>query len=733
MWKRALLLLLCGWSLVALLGCGGDGAIEIRSWTLTIAGSDEARHVTLPAHLDVPARKTTYALRARVPLPDAMRGKDLTLAVPYLPARSQLTIDGAPMTNLDEGDADVDTYRTAGQQRWRIPASVASRGAGLTLDLEVEHSWTQSAWFDSTPRLSATPRGDPGFVRTRAFDRTSGIFGFTTILFVAFSYAMIVMFARKRTAARWFVLEAVAGSLYPAFTMGITQRVFGTRDGAVMAVGLSIAAYASLRFAHEHCKLPSPPKVWTLALAVSVATTAAASGPFHLTPVAAPIVVSAMVANAVYQYRLFLRMRREGQPTHVWLVPLAWPLANVVACTDFASWLGLGAAFGGVRAGALGIGIVSLVQSCALGREYILSMDRGDDLNAQLAARVAALEDKNAEVQLLNDELRRQVGARAEQLAVVLARIGAAEETRLELAPGSVVEGRYLVVRRIGAGAAGAVYEVERTTDRRRLALKVLRTRATTTELARFAREAQIASQIDHPNVVAVIDVDVSSSGYLYIVMELADGASLRQRRARFGDVEWAVEALAQIAAGLEAIHAIGIVHRDLKPENVVVASAEDAPLLVKIADFGIAMLKGDAADAGASADQPFDATLKLSTDDGALTGVGLILGTPHYMAPELLRGASFASTASDVFGLGVIAYELLAGALPVGREPLCVILHGDAEAAPSFAAVGTFLSPSLLEMLDRCLSLDPARRPTTRELHAALVAARARDRVAAE
>jgi serine/threonine protein kinase len=167
------------------------------------------------------------------------------------------------------------------------------------------------------------------------------------------------------------------------------------------------------------------------------------------------------------------------------------------------------------------------------------------------------------------------------------------------------------------------------------------------------------------------------------------------------------------------------------------VASADDAPLRLKIADFGIAMLKGDAgdgADTGPGTDQPFDATLKLSTDDGALTGVGLILGTPHYMAPELLRGASFASPASDVFGLGVIAYELIAGALPFGREPLCVTLHGDAEAAPSFAGVRADLPLSLVEMLDRCLALDPARRPTTRELHAALAAACApRDRAAAE
>src|SRR5262249_37004924 len=103
------------------------------------------------------------------------------------------------------------------------------------------------------------------------------------------------------------------------------------------------------------------------------------------------------------------------------------------------------------------------------------------------------------------------------------------------------------------------------------------------------AREAQMASTVAHPNVVGIIDVDVASSGFLYLVMELVDGEPLHHYRERFGDPGWAVPVLRQIASGLAALHAAGVVHRDLKPGNVLVSGAEVRPQ-VKISDFGIAL-----------------------------------------------------------------------------------------------------------------------------------------------
>jgi serine/threonine protein kinase len=116
--------------------------------------------------------------------------------------------------------------------------------------------------------------------------------------------------------------------------------------------------------------------------------------------------------------------------------------------------------------------------------------------------------------------------------------------------------------------------------------------------VARFAREAQIISQIDHPNVISIVDVDVSSSGFFYMVMEFVAGLSLRQQHARYTDVRWAVPVLRQVADGLAAIHARGVVHRDLKPGNILVTMSErDGQPNVKIADFGISALESAPAD----------------------------------------------------------------------------------------------------------------------------------------
>ena len=106
--------------------------------------------------------------------------------------------------------------------------------------------------------------------------------------------------------------------------------------------------------------------------------------------------------------------------------------------------------------------------------------------------------------------------------------------------PGDVVDARYRVVRRIGEGGMGMVYEIERATDGKRLALKVLQAPRSGAELARLAREAEIASRVDHPNVVGIKDVDVSNSGTLFVVMDLIDGPSLDGMRSHFADVPWA-------------------------------------------------------------------------------------------------------------------------------------------------------------------------------------------------
>ncbi len=321
----------------------------------------------------------------------------------------------------------------------------------------------------------------------------------------------------------------------------------------------------------------------------------------------------------------------------------------------------------------------------------------------------------------LNDELRRQIGARSANLAEILATVSApGEATSGALPLGEILHDRYRIVRAIGAGGMGVVYEAERTKDGRRFALKVLNGTTSRAALARFARGAQIVSQIDHENVVSIADVDVSAAGVMFIVMELVDGKSLEEQRDRWGDAPWALDLLAQVAEGLAAIHGLGIVHRDLKPGNILTRTNGDR-IVAKIADFGIARVE---VVGGSSPDSTtvVEGTPPSPRSD-PLTQTGAMIGTPRYMAPELVTSGKNARAASDVFSFGVLAFQLLANKYPF-------------EVAPSVAVTPTSgkrrsigedvpLDPRVAEALDRCFAHDHAARPTARELADAIRASR--------
>jgi serine/threonine protein kinase len=193
--------------------------------------------------------------------------------------------------------------------------------------------------------------------------------------------------------------------------------------------------------------------------------------------------------------------------------------------------------------------------------------------------------------------------------------------------------------------------------------------------------------------------VDVARSGAVFLVMELVAGPTLEDQRKRFGDLSWARPILKQIAEGLAAVHAEGVVHRDLKPSNVLVTPEGT----VKIADFGVSTLKTPAS--GTDATTP------------ELTRTGAILGTPMYMAPELVNGARDASQQADVFSFGVLAYELACGRHPFGEPPACALLYGS---TPPRFGESCALPPALSALLDRCLAADAAKRPAASEIAAA-------------
>jgi serine/threonine protein kinase len=282
------------------------------------------------------------------------------------------------------------------------------------------------------------------------------------------------------------------------------------------------------------------------------------------------------------------------------------------------------------------------------------------------------------------------------------------------------------VVSPLAEGGMGRVYEVYRTTDHVRLAAKVLSGRLDRRSLGRFVREAQILASLDHPHLVAILDIDAASDVGLYIVMELLRGGSLRQHHARTGDVGWVLYVMRQIASALALLHARSIVHRDLKPENIlVVQGAPRDPPTVKLADFGISSLLDDLGPADTHDDPASPTTPREGIEPRItpfMTRSGVILGTPNYMAPELAHGSRGARPSSDVFSLGVIAHEFLVGALPFARP---LVFHGPGEGLtrPSRLRQCADLGPALADLFEACLDLDPDRRPSAEAVVRSLAA----------
>ena len=238
------------------------------------------------------------------------------------------------------------------------------------------------------------------------------------------------------------------------------------------------------------------------------------------------------------------------------------------------------------------------------------------------------------------------------------------------LAPGTLLAGRYRVVRLLAEGGMGAVYEAQQLELGRRVAIKTLLSELQEEPrlVQRFIREARATCMIAHPNVVSVLDVDQTLDGIIFIVMEHLAGADLGELLERDGPIAWPrARALAlQVCAALGAAHERGVVHRDLKPSNCFVVRDEDGAERVKVLDFGIAKVLESSAsrDHGAGARGPGTGRdlrwLKTST--------GEVFGTLAYMAPEHLNGDPHDQRV-DIYALGVILYELLTGATPFSPD----------------------------------------------------------------
>jgi serine/threonine-protein kinase len=222
------------------------------------------------------------------------------------------------------------------------------------------------------------------------------------------------------------------------------------------------------------------------------------------------------------------------------------------------------------------------------------------------------------------------------------------------LSNGDVIRGKYRLLRLLGDGGMGTVYEASHELLGTRVAIKVLHADLArrTGLIERFLQEARVAAQIKSPHVVHVTDVDRTETGMAYIVMELLEGEPLSATldRQRKMPIAMACDYAGQILEALEAAHALGVVHRDLKPENVFVTYVGGKAVL-KLIDFGIAKLRATA------------------PGERSLTVAGVTMGTAEYMAPEQAYSADRVDARSDVYAVGVLLYEMIAAQRPVSGE----------------------------------------------------------------
>jgi eukaryotic-like serine/threonine-protein kinase len=264
-------------------------------------------------------------------------------------------------------------------------------------------------------------------------------------------------------------------------------------------------------------------------------------------------------------------------------------------------------------------------------------------------------------------------------------------------AVGDLVGGKYRLLREIGKGGMGVVFEARHEAIDRPVALKTLRADLAGDQqlLARFQREARLAGSMGHDNICEVTDVGATEEGSLFLVMPLLKGTSLADVVRAEGTLgaRRAADIICQVLDGLGAAHGAGVVHRDLKPENIFIIRLGGRDDFVKILDFGIAKELDQDARAG-------------------LTATGLVLGTPHYMAPEQARGSKELDHRVDVYAAGVILFEMLTGRKPYPgdsyNEVLAKILT---EPFPRPRSLNPEIPQAMEEIVMAAMEKDPAER----------------------
>ncbi len=258
--------------------------------------------------------------------------------------------------------------------------------------------------------------------------------------------------------------------------------------------------------------------------------------------------------------------------------------------------------------------------------------------------------------------------------------------------------GQYHLEHMIGAGGLGKVYRARHAMLRRPTAIKLIRSESNNRQAtARFEREVQFTAQLTHPNTIAIYDYGRTPEGVFYYAMEYLEGVTLDDLVADAGPLpeERVIYILRQACGALSEAHTAGLIHRDIKPANIMLSERGGLHDFVKVMDFGLVREINQ-------------------TESGALTEVGMITGTPFYLAPETIEAPDNIDARSDLYSLGAVAYFMLAGThMFSGRNVMEVCLHHlNTVPDPPSARLGKPVSADLESLVLRCVEKDPSKRP---------------------
>lgn len=268
---------------------------------------------------------------------------------------------------------------------------------------------------------------------------------------------------------------------------------------------------------------------------------------------------------------------------------------------------------------------------------------------------------------------------------------------------GDVIAGKYRVEREIGRGGMGVVVAATHMELEQRVAIKILQQSAAydQTAIVRFLREARAAAKIRSEHVARVVDVGKLEDGSSYIVMEYLDGADLAEVLKREGPLRPTIAAdyILQACEGIAGAHAAGIIHRDIKPANLFLARQPGRKNVVKILDFGVSKISN----------------ASMNSNNGSSTQTGQVLGSPLYMSPEQLDSTVSVDGRTDIWALGVVLFELVAGTPPFGGKSSANIMTAILrDPAPKLRTLRPDAPAALEEVLARCLEKDRELRYAT-------------------